>query len=412
MNAVQTYTVERVAIPTIADSIDQLLDIYDDYKGWTDPTSRKVINWIEESFAAINGLESEEVVVGIAVARIEILFRQILVNPFNDRPLATSVLENGRIWEREVYHQVRELFQGRSPIDGAEMAGLPIVHMFAQSIRAWADQCIALAVINGIGAVGPVERDPLERLKNEPRLAYAFYKKMGQNILLEEQNQKIQEEQRAIQENMQLALIRVDQEMKQLQEVGRVADERALTLAQEQQQEIEGRIASIERTHEETSNHLRAEIDTHREKISSLEREIEIVSQTNGAFASELKIQKEEEIRAHKRVIATLGGDLRSLEERHREEKVRWAAQLAEAHEARLIDLRLNGERISRLQEAAAQDATDLRDAKAKIEEATQKEELHQVEIRRLMGALAHRQREIDDIRNNSGGGKNHCIIC
>jgi hypothetical protein len=318
--ATQTITIAQLSIPSVHHIpltpktitcgdlryyLDRLDDIIGKFhtqrKNWTDTLSKRLFDWSKRAILEIDPQDLPDTVkvptevLKDAVALIEILRREILVNPLSQGDaLKSPVLERNWVWEEWMYHNYVTVQNGidrlTSPFDDQPMEPIR-VHQFAVEMLQWMNSVIHLAP--AASAVIPAERSVVllersivlsqgrelvnratwEAPANERHISRMYKICVLKSNLWENERLKNKEIQKEALEYVQLWDYR-EQLLEDMQvRLKKKEEERASSLAANLDQQAEAHAAGAQNA-KTTENILRDQLKAEQEKLKAAEAEL------------------------------------------------------------------------------------------------------------------------------------------
>jgi hypothetical protein len=402
------------SLPDYVAAAEELSRILGVYHECDDTLSQDLLLWGTGVLRTIveHRDDSEDGIATLAQERLGVLSREILINPIDQRPLEDPVIERGWTWEHRMHAEYRNFFL-TSPLDDQPMSSEPSSHLFASEMIHWMHRVptlrarAAVAIPSGNGALRQVGL-PGTFSQLAPFLP-VVYQQLAQAAVVRRQNRQLREQ-------MEYALVRVDQCMVQMRDRSRQAVEEAVARAREHEAALQERIALINRTHQDTLAGLNGQIasmeERHRAGVAAFEQQMAATDQANIAAVNGLRRQIEAMNQEHQLARVALERQIELRTQENRQEVARLDAQLVQttqANQAAMATIAAtHGRTVAGLQNQIAENVVRLGQTQAHLAAAETRNAQSAAEIQNTRSALAQAQQRISQLQNevaNSDGG-------
>jgi len=326
MSLVAVVTVEKVL--SFDGAMDRLTDTLERYQECNDPLSCQLFRWGTEVLQLVvnQGPGAAEKFKAEVQQRVHALATDILINPLNGCPLRSPVIERGWTWDEPTHRDCRALFDATSPLDGGVMSAAPYPHLFAREIMQLVGDFLPPAEKAQGGPAGPVVL-----FAPDPNLDAArrfVYQRLA-NVAV------VRMQQRQLREDMGLALMRVDEQLAQAQELDRQVMGDVEAKIRQHEAELKQRLEGIEQIHRDEEEKLNRQVAdlaiAHRARTAELEKRMVDMDGANRAVAGALKQEVIQMHAQHKETTSKLGEQIAALNVAHAKAENKLTEQLTTA---------------------------------------------------------------------------------
>ena len=312
-------------------AIEDLSEILEKYSGYSDLLSKSLSKWGISVLQKATGssFETHDKIIAIAREELGVLANGILINPLNGALLQEPVLEREWTWELSLHVDCRDLFQKVSPFDQQMMSLEPSSHLFAKEMIHWMHEIIHSEPEEAAGSssfnLGSREIVLLDRSAST-KLRKFFYERLAKAAVA-------QAEQKKLREQMDSALVRVDQFMEEMALKDQMIIANAESKAAEHEAALQDQIQMLRRSHEETIDGLNRQInsltDEHHQNIAALEARIGTMNQANRSDIDSLRVQISHANLEHQNATTTLRQEIATITREHQQTIANMLAQLS-----------------------------------------------------------------------------------
>ena len=157
---------------TLAERLDQFLDVIRPPVGAIDNLSLRCVRWYGEVYQLIINESDRADFPGLLAKKVHD-FRRFVINPIDHAPLMRPIMANSRVWEGWMFAHIQTLFDGFSPFDEDEKLEVGIENEFVSVLINWQRELFESEGLEFEGGRGWLDKDEVLALSaNKARRLY------------------------------------------------------------------------------------------------------------------------------------------------------------------------------------------------------------------------------------------------